>query len=253
VRTRAGLTNIDPPADLEAQSAERLEPVLRAMSQGVGVRRGRGGSSVAAALPAEGQSLAERYVAHGISPDLESAQADIAALGGPDDARAQQRLATQMDAETPPPPSGSIQANIAAAQGAADEIQQLIDRSGRDIPGIGRLDAMVPTIALSEEGRRMRALVLNLSDNYLRMVSGAAIPEHEIESFADRLGASDEPIFREQVARIQREIARRQTGSAASPATADHRRPRSQAAPSAPIEDFSQMSDEELRALAEGD
>jgi hypothetical protein len=225
-RFREGLTS-----QLDQQSAEQLEPLMRRL-QSAGMRTGAAGG--AASPVTEGGSLAEQYVAHGISEDIAQAQAEIAALGGADSARAQQRLATRMDEATPPPPTGSVQANVAAAQGAADEIQSVIARSGRDIPGIGRLDALVPTVALSEEGRRMRALVLNLSDNYLRMVSGAAIPAHEIESFAERLGASDEPIFREQVARIQREIARRQTGSAASPATTAHRRPRTQA-PAAPI------------------
>lgn len=239
--------------DLSQLNANQLHDILPTLMQGVGVRTSSAGGGGPAAAPAPGHSLAEQYVEHGLSEDVEQAQAEIDALGGPESPRATQRLASRMDEETPPPPTGSVQANIAAAQGAADEIQQLIARSGRDIPGIGRLDAMVPTVALSEEGRRMRALVLNLSDNYLRMVSGAAIPEHEIESFAERLGASDEPIFREQVARIQREIARRQTGSAASPATGAHRRPRTQAAETAaPADDFSTMSDEDLRALAEG-
>lgn len=244
--------------DVDALNANQLHDILPTLMQGVGIRTSRAGGGGGAAPVAPGHSLAEQYVEHGLAESVEQAQAEIDALGGAESARATQRLASRMDEETPPPPTGSVQANIAAAQGAADEIQGLIARSGRDIPGIGRLDAMVPTVALSEEGRRMRALVLNLSDNYLRMVSGAAIPEHEIESFAERLGSSDEPIFREQVARIQREIARRQTGSAATPATASHRRPRTQAPePEAPAEapaaeDFSSMTDEELRAIAEG-
>lgn len=242
---------------LDQYNANQLHDVLPSLMQGVGLRVRGAGTPGAARSTAPGSSLAEQYVAHGISPDLASAQALITSLGGPEDTHAISRLDRRLDEETPPPPTGSVQANVAAAQTSADELHRAIGSSGGDIPGIGRLDGMLPTVALGEDGRRIRALVLNLSDNYLRMVSGAAIPAHEIESFAQRLGANDEPIFREQVERIRREIAARQTGSSASPATADHRRPATQARPeaaptagSASPDDFSSMTDEELQAIA---
>ena len=234
---------------LDGLNANQLHDILPTLMAGVGIRGAGTGSSTATPTTPEDatRALAERWVAHGISPDVESAIADITAAGGPGSVGVRGVLGTRLSEETPPPPTGTTQASIAAAQLSSDDLAEAIDRYDTDIPGVGRIDGQIPTAALSEDGRRVRAMILNLSDNYLRMTSGAAIPEHEVEAFAARLGSTDEPIFREQVSRIRREIAARQTGSAATPSTADHRRPRTQAPTTEPTpEELDSMTPEEL-------
>jgi len=201
---------------IESMSAAQLEATVRRL-QTIGIRAGGGGTGTATPTgEGGGGTLAEQYVLHGISPSVEAAQATIDSLGGAGDVRARQVLASRLNEETTAAPGPQTQSAIAATQTSLQALQsRLRGYHGGDIPGIGLVDGNVPYLALSPEGREMRQLVRDLSDNYLRMVSGAAIPEHEIEQFAQRLAATDEAQFPAAVARLERELAARQRGGAA--------------------------------------
>jgi len=220
VRQRAALIGTEPPADLDQQSAEQLEPQMRAMMQGVGVRRGAGGGGGGGAGgDAAADRMAQLFVDHGISPDVDTARAEIEALdqrrGG-----AAGVLAGRLSEETIAAPGATTQGAIAATNTSLGEVQRILSRypPGTDIPGVGLIDSHVPTLALSSEGRELRGALLDLSNNYLRMVSGAAVPQHEVEEFADRLGAYDESQFRRAVTRLESEIRARSQGATSTTA-----------------------------------
>lgn len=82
--------------NISTMSAAELEPVLRSITQGVGIRGTGGGSGGGETV----ESLAQQYVDHGIARTTEEATATIRALGV-QSARA--RLASRIDEQTVAP------------------------------------------------------------------------------------------------------------------------------------------------------
>jgi hypothetical protein len=111
------------------------------------------------------------------------------------------------------------QAAVAATGTSLGTLRSLVSQYGEheDIPGIGIVDSRTPAALLSSEGQDIQRNILNLSDNYLRMTSGAAVPESEIRNFARRLGTWDERNFRRALEEIARETEARRTGQVQAP------------------------------------
>lgn len=301
VRLRAELTNIDPPENLEGQTAEQLEPVLRAMSQGVGVRRGRGGTGGRvdrATLEAAARDL--RIPASTIAA---SSDRDLASLvrseGGQaaDDAREDDggdtdRVMVWSNAEGGPitadphmfdssvemrnyrngiASAGDISGHLAeiervytAATGGDDDpiaraqaFAQLSTSGALDEPInllLGALTEMARTGVINPgpEAERLRSMVpdpgsvrqMAFGQFQQRMTQFRRSVRDSIARRARQVGVSDT-----DVPRIMREIGLAGSRGAAR-ARPTSPRP---AAPAAPAEDFSQMTDEQLRAIAEGD
>jgi len=221
--------------DLGQYNANQLHDILPSLMQGVGLRvRGAGTPQ---AQRTSGSSLAEQYVEHNVpgAVDVAHAQALIDSLGGDDSPRAQAILVSRANEESAATPSGAAQANVAAAETSLASLQSALSRYGDDIPGIGLVEGSVPSLLLGQEGREVRAMVRDLSDNYLRMVSGAAVPEHEIDNLAARLGTYDERQFRTAIGRMQSELRARRTGTsrprAAAARTSDEARESDSGAP----------------------
>lgn len=227
-RGEAERARIPDPATL---NADQLHEIRSALTSGVGIRGMGGGSGTASAASAEpsgDSSLAAQYVRHGVAgaTDLAEAQAMIDAMGGNESTRAQAVLQSRINEESAATPGPSVQANVAAVETSLGSLQSAIRRYGDDIPGIGLVDGSIPTLMLPQEGREIRAMVRDLADNYLRMVSGAAVPEHEIQNLTERLGTYDERQFRAAIGRMQHELDARRSGSTTG------RRPASSATPS---------------------
>lgn len=198
--------------NLDSMNAVELEQVVRRL-QSAGIR-GSGGGTGGGAARQRGESARttlRRLLTESGRPDV---------VDGLTDAQVQAQLGQEIDRPAGGRPGGSPRGPTAADRAVAatrtslGAVRHHLDSLGdrRDIPGIGIADGNTPYRALTDEGRLMRNMIRDLSDNYLRMVSGAAVPEHEIEQFAQRLALTDESQFPGTIERMERELEARATG-----------------------------------------
>lgn len=201
------------------------------------LRRSRDGAGSAPAAPAEDDALYQEAIRQGFPPV--SAREMIA---DPDErARLRRQLGSAGIAErrADEAAGNDRDVSIAAAQDAVRALREALPPQGEDIPGIGVIDSIRGGgLMQSPEGRRIRTLAANAVRRYLRLESGAAISDQEMQQEMELRGlgpGATEQQFRDGLAQLERDLAvraqRRERGSGSQQSAA---RPQSAQQPQRP-------------------
>ena len=94
-----------------------------------------------------------------------------------------------------------VKAKIGTADEALAQLESLMKQTGGgDIPGVGPVAGRLPEMAISEQGKQLRASYNQFVNLTLREISGAAVTESERENFLKQYGggqaASSEQTFK---------------------------------------------------------